>query len=283
MNNGLIINLTKNKPTENTKIKLRVFVSSNTGAVRTVNEDNYYIDELGIRDAECVERKIEFELVDRRTFAVFDGMGGESLGDVASKLSAEVMCDFSEKIKFSSPTELPSVISDCLSTANNKICYMTREKKCGTSGSTAAIVSLDRYYTGVFSIGDSRVYSYKNGILRCITEDQTLAVKKLKANIYTEEEALTSPDAHKLTSFIGIDNRGIGISAQEYGPFTTEEQFFLICSDGLTDMCSDSEIQNVFQDKTENNIAEILTELAIKNGGADNVTCIVIQIVYEGN
>lgn len=207
MNNGLIISLTKNKPTETTQIKLRVFVSSNTGSVRTVNEDNYYADELGIRDTESVEKKTEFELVGRRTFGVFDGMGGASLGDVASRISAEVMSDFASKISAAAHKELSASINECMSAANNKVCIMAREMKCGTSGSTAAVVSLDRYYTGIYNIGDSRVYSFKNGILKCITEDQTLAVKKLKANIYTEEEALTSPDAHKLTSFIGIDNR----------------------------------------------------------------------------
>lgn len=48
-------------------------------------------------------------------------------------------------------------------------------------------------------------------------------------------------------------------------------------------MCSDSEIQRVFEESSDENIAVSLTKLAIENGGADNVTCIAIQVVYEGN
>jgi protein phosphatase len=141
-----------------------------------------------------------------------------------------------------------------------------------------ALIVLWREMVYAFSIGDSRIYRCHNNGLEQVSEDQTLAIKKLKANIYTEEEARNSPDTHRITSYIGLDNRGVGVPHHAYEPFLFAESILLLCSDGLTDMCTDEEIQSILLSNDEAP-AKSLVELAIKNGGEDNVTCVVIKSI----
>ena len=134
-------------------------------------------------------------------------------------------------------------------------------------------------YNGVvypFNVGDSRVYFYsEDGEFKQISVDQTLAMKKLMNNIYDEETAKNSPDSHKLTSFLGVDSRGIGLKAVPSTPFNMGNGKIIICSDGLTDMCSDEEIKTVvFSSKYP---SKDLVAKALQNGGKDNVTCVVIS------
>ena len=153
---------------------------------------------------------------------------------------------------------------------------MVEERKANLSGSTMSMAFVDGTDAYIFSIGDSRVYYYCDDVLTQISEDQTLAMKKLKANIYTEEEARQSDDSHKITTFLGVDARSIGLKAQAYPPVDISKGCVLICSDGLTDMCSDEEIASIMKKKKKNTAYELATQ-AVANGGVDNVTCIVIE------
>ena len=101
-------------------------------------------------------------------------------------------------------------------------------------------------------------------------------MKKFKENIYTEEQAKNSPDAHRITNFLGIDECGLGPQAVHTGTFDSDSMIILICSDGLTDMCCDEEIADILSEKIENH-ADALVDRALENGGVDNVTCVVIS------
>ncbi|MBQ3970112.1 MAG: serine/threonine-protein phosphatase [Clostridia bacterium] len=255
----------------------KISVSSNVGFVRDHNEDNYYADELGIRTEENEKLSGELKLDKRRIFAVCDGMGGEDYGEVASLLSVKVLSLYEDKIRDVPQSEMNETINRYAAAANNEICEMVRQRHAHASGSTLAMVCIDNNEASVYNIGDSRVYIMKNNVLTQVTEDQTLALKKLRANIYTEEEAKNSPDAHTITSFLGVDNRGIGPKAIPSGTFATESMTFMICSDGLTDMCEDDEILDILVHELDDP-AEALVERALEHGGVDNTTCVVIRI-----
>ena len=94
---------------------------------------------------------------------------------------------------------------------------------------------------------------------------------------YTEEEAKNSRDVHVITSFIGVDSREVGLKALSYKPIKTADITVLICSDGLTDMCTNDEIKEILSQECDNH-AQLLVDKALENGGEDNVTCIVIKI-----
>lgn len=255
---------------------LSVTVSSHVGNVREHNEDNYYICELGTRhEQNCSDSKI-ISMQELQIFAVFDGMGGEAYGEEASSLAAQSLHTYSTSASLADISSIENFVKNYIDFANRKICQMIAEKKCGRSGSTMALIVLNKEMVQVFNVGDSRVYAYAANQLTQITEDQTLAMEKIKANIYTEEEAIMHGDTHKITSYLGVDEQGTGVSFLSYDPFPFEEGKLLICSDGLTDLCSDAEIAKILSE-SDGNDAERLVEKALENGGKDNVTCIVIQ------
>lgn len=273
------------KPTDNTEISgsskeimtAKVFVSTNVGFVREHNEDNYYADELGIRTEENEIMEGEIPLDKRRIFAICDGMGGEEFGDEASLISVNILSLYTEKIREAVQEDLNEAVNRYAAAANNEICEMVRQRNAHQSGSTLAMICMDNNDVNVYNIGDSRVYILQNDVLTQITEDQTLALKKLRANIYTEEEAMNSPDSHTITSFLGVDNRGIGPKAVPSGYFPTGSMTLMICSDGLTDMCDDEEICEILLEDNENP-ANALVEMALEHGGVDNTTCVVVQV-----
>ena len=273
------------KPSDTTEINevnkeiltAKVFVATQVGCVREHNEDNYYVDELGIRTDENEMLTGELLLDKRRVFAVCDGMGGEEFGEVASLISVNILGLYTESIRAAVQNEINETVNRYASAANNEICEMVRQRHAHQSGSTLAMICMDNNDVNVYNIGDSRVYILQNGALFQITEDQTLALKKLRANIYTEEEAKNSPDTQTITSFLGVDNRGIGPKAVPSGYFPTTHMTMMICSDGLTDMCEDDEIQEILNEDNENP-ANALVERALEHGGVDNTTCIVIRV-----
>lgn len=256
--------------------KIKVSVSTTVGCVRERNEDNFFADEFGMRLEEEESFTGELDFRCRRVFAVCDGMGGEDFGDEASEISAGVIGFYKSQLREAEPEKLHDVVNSYAISANNEIWEMVRRQDGYQSGSTLAMVLLDIENINVFNIGDSRVYFFKDKKLKQITEDQTLAMKKFKENIYTAEQAKNSPDCHRITNFIGIDERGLGPQAVHTGTFPLDHMTILICSDGLTDMCCDEEIAEILSEKIDNH-ADSLVDKALENGGIDNVTCVVIS------
>ena len=260
-------------------MRFRILAATDPGRVRQRNEDSFYADGIGNTEEESGFWQTELKQT-QCLCAVCDGMGGESLGREASRLAVSVMKTCRQEL--TEKTDVTAWTERYVTEANHQICEMAFREHCRISGSTLAMVSVAQGMVSVFHIGDSRVYYYHAGELRQITEDQTLAMKKLKANIYTEEEAKHSPDAHKITSFLGVDTRGTGLKAAAAVPFPLKDGMLLLCSDGLTDMCTDEEIAGILQTEQESP-AKALVGRALENGGEDNVTCIVLHSVQEGD
>ena len=259
------------------RTELLVSIATNVGNVRQVNEDNFYADKLGVREVENLCGYKVLSHSERYVFAVFDGMGGEQFGDLASEIAAKTLDEYADSIiAAESPEEMKDTVDRFASEANDRIVKMVDDMNGKLGGCTLAMVCTIGSQAYVFNIGDSRIYFYTNeNGLRQVSEDQTLAMKKLKANIYTEEEARLSEDAHKITSFLGVDSRNIGMKALSYEPVDLSEGALLLCSDGLTDMVSDEDISGSMSDMDEE-IAPRLVDQALENGGLDNVTCMVI-------
>lgn len=255
--------------------ELKVSVATDVGKERTQNEDNFYADGIGCRpdkDGVWTARIRQTAAM----FAVCDGMGGENCGKEASAIAAGQLSSAWKEFIRSRGSNVDGFVREYVKRANREICEMSFRESCGTSGSTLALAYIEDGKVHAYHIGDSRIYFYNSGKLEQITEDHTLAVSKLKANVYTEEEARTSPDAHKLTIFLGSDKREASIKAAMHEEFDLSDGIILICSDGLTDMCSDEEIAQVLSLRADNP-AEKLVAKALSNGGEDNVTCIVIE------
>lgn len=269
-----VIEKKKNKTTE----RYRVFLTTHKGLVRHNNEDNFTINN--------VSKKLEYKNVSFVSehdapvlAAVFDGMGGEEKGEYASFISARIAKGLYSAIKDPAGVPMDELVSNYVQAANDEIRNYLEENKCRTGGSTvvAAVIKNETIYP--FSLGDSRIYLMRDGQLSQISKDQTLAMKKYEANIYSLEEAERSNDSHKLTSFLGVDHSRKGLQPQFYEPVVMQQQDqLLLCSDGLYDELSADEIRQIIVNNPENPTLE-LVRAALASGGNDNVTCALIERV----
>jgi protein phosphatase len=260
---------------------MKVSFATDRGRLRENNEDSFCIDGkyrhiYGRSESDCY---IELDGT-AHVYGLFDGMGGEDYGETASALAA---AHFDRAMPIFKQTAADS-LSDCMNeyadTADSAICDMLISRDSDRGGCTFAAVCVKDGEIYPFWLGDSRIYFSSSDGLKQISEDQTLAAAKVKAGVYSAEVGENSPDSHKLTAFLG---RGGMRTESLYAPLPVESGVkILICSDGLSDMCSFEEIAAALDSDTAradstDNTAQSLVNLALENGGADNVTCIVLE------
>ena len=265
-----------------TEYTLRVSVSTHIGKLRGNHEDNFYLEGLYMNDIFRNDFSASYTVrsADGMTFAVFDGMGGAAYGEVASEIAVRTLRKYEKKLKYADGTRmLDQLVSSYTTEANDAICDMLTEKHCAVGGTTFSMLYFMGDAVKLYYLGDSRMYRYQSDGLTRLTRDHTVANQKVDAAIYTEEEAKHSPDQHRLTLFIGSDRKKVGLNADSRPPMPLEiGSKFLLCTDGLTNMCSDEEIHSLLSQNYFNEAA-VLVQAALQNGGADNITCIVLEVL----
>jgi protein phosphatase len=204
-------------------------------------------------------------------FAVADGMGGEANGEFASLAAVQALrsCCL-EKGR--------TAVSRCFSRANAVICREI-ERTGQKMGSTLATLYIDNRKATVCNIGDSRVYLLRNNHLTQISTDHTQVQQMVDLGILTLDEAKDHPNRHVLTQHLGIHECDMIIQPT----FSEELQLeagdtFLLCSDGLTDMVKENVIQVVLSTGIPEEQAQELVDEALRNGGKDNVTVLVVKV-----
>lgn len=260
--------------------RYRVYIASHKGLVRDNNEDNFTVNNV-CKKLEIKNVKFVSEHDAPLLTAVFDGMGGESKGEYASLISAKAAKQLYQNIiRTPDPeTRLEELVTAFVQNANNEIRAFLEENKCQTGGSTIVALVFIKGVAYPFSLGDSRIYLLRDGVISQISKDQTLAQKKYEANIYTLEEAEKSVDSHKLTSFLGVDYYRQGLAPQLFERIVLQEgDKLLLCSDGLYDELNMGEIRDVILENPQNPSFK-LVQAALNHGGNDNVTCALIERV----
>lgn len=248
--------------------KLQTCMTSDVGRIREKNEDNFIFH--GMYN-EKVEKHMEYTekicLTEPMLYGIFDGMGGEAYGEVASRLMA-MICQ-----KYQLHPGHLSKDACALCQIGNE--FVTREEELrGLSmGSTASMLI---FHEKAFAcnVGDSPIFLYRDGVLRKIYEEQT------EKKIYEQMQfigILNKKKKYRLLQHIGMQGEGVRISPYVEEFEIQDQDIFLICSDGLTDMVSEATIERVLSVFDEDS-AEKLVNLALENGGHDNVTVILIKV-----
>lgn len=236
--------------------KCRFTGLSDPGLLRSVNQDNYYIDPEG------------------RFFIVADGMGGHAGGQEASLIAAkQIRAHLEEKWN----SQIPSVrlLEEALEMANQGILEdQSNYPERGDMGTTVVIVLFRNDEAWRAHIGDSRLYRLRNGKLEQITEDHTWVARALKMGDITPEQARAHPWRHVLFQCLGRKEvRQVEIDSLDVQPGDR----LLLCSDGLTEEVPDDLLSHLLQSDTSfEEIATGLIEAAKKAGGSDNITLILV-------
>lgn len=257
------------------------YIISDIGLKRSHNEDNFL---FGNHFNENAQHHVEIgsgwqiQKSNWIVFGIFDGMGGCNQGEVASRIAAKCFQNKLESVKSDATTYiLDNVIRQAFQEANDEI--VVKNKTTGIIGTTGTILCFADSAYKIFYLGDTRVYSLTDEALSQLTTDQTLAQMKIDSGLFQENDPRLEADRHKLTDFIGRDIQGGNLRPREtlWVPLKIPGSF-LLCSDGLYNMCADSEMSRIMC--SEATIAEKAISLvshAMEYGGDDNITCILID------
>jgi protein phosphatase len=253
-------------------MRIEVAGTTHVGMKRNHNEDNYLI------------------LSDENLCCVADGMGGHSSGEIASKIAVDELAEFfrmtardqdvtwpfkMDKARNYDENRLATGIKLANKSIYERACTDTKYKGMGTT-----IVSLhfinETAYVG--HVGDSRVYFFRQGVLKQVTEDHSLLNDYLKAKKLSPEEIENFPHKNVIVRALGMKET-VQVDVAKVEP--QEGDVFLLCSDGLSGMVTDPQMQEILSRTMElEKACSQLVDLANAAGGNDNVTCVLAR--YHG-
>ena len=247
---------------------MKIVFSARThkGLRRADNQDNLYADGVSLPQ-NLKNRPFAFDAAGNAPvlLAVCDGLGGEENGEVASSLVVDRLSQSNYTLKSASCSKIKSAVEQLIASANRELC--STGKRCGTTIALAVITADGTYCC---NIGDSRIYCLFGKRLTRITNDHTCGSKASEGSSYDRRNG-----GNKLTRCIGIGEQCL---IEDY-PLIQRRCRMLICSDGLTDMVSDREIEAILKGgRTPGDASEILLKTALGGGGTDNISLIVADI-----
>jgi len=237
-------------------MKLNFTGATDTGLIRSHNQDAYYIDPDG------------------RFFILADGMGGHAGGEEASRIAIQEIQAYLTN-QWVSPENTQSLLRLAISQANNSILQdQLSHPERSDMGTTVVVVVFRSPEPPICAhLGDSRLYRLTNSQLCQITQDHTWVAKAIETGEISPEEARSHPYRHVLSRCLGRPD----LSDPEIYPFDVNPgDRLLLCSDGLTEELLDEEIFQLYQNPDLGQTASSLVEAAKANGGKDNITVILV-------
>ena len=251
--------------------------ASHLGKRRDNNEDNFFFGGSYMKNQEsCTNHILTKEPGEMREimnrgglFAVFDGMGGGEYGEVASLIAAEEAQRFVGNNSMVDPHDVTiSLKQFCLET-NDKIVRTAYDLGTNNMGSTIAGYYLfdDRFW--ICNLGDSKCYLYREGRLYQMSEDHTDEQEMQKIGITGRKPMLTQ--------YFGIDSEQMVLEPFVKSGYIWNGDVLLVCSDGLTDMVSEEDIEAILKaSPNPSHAVNKLVNAALDGGGKDNITVIII-------
>ena len=233
---------------------------TDTGRVRDTNEDSLSA------------------IVDWGVFAVADGVGGLSAGDVASRKVCELLADTCDTFRTVQPLTTDFInnrLRGAIKRANHWIRSESEHRDVRGMGTTLVLFSLDPQdpSRGIsLHAGDSRLYRLRDGKFKQLTVDHSIA-----GQLGVDESEL-----HPYMQ--GVITRAVGIQPEVHLEETAVEvqpgDLFLVCSDGLTRMIPDPELQRLIEEENGSlqHTANLLVDRANDAGGYDNITLILVRV-----
>ena len=245
---------------------LEVATATHPGMVRSHNEDSIAADaEIGLA-------------------VLADGMGGYNAGEVASGIVVELIrTELKKTLTEKKAADLngnsvESLLAEHSERANAAI-YQAAQSQPQYSGmgTTLVVAMWHDNKVSVGHIGDSRLYRLRGETLEQVTRDHSLLQEQIDSGMITREQARHSQNKNLVTRAVGIDPQ-VEAEVHTYG--VEQGDIYLLCSDGLSDMVSDEDIQLTLNSLSANLglAAQQLVQQANDNGGRDNVSVILVRV-----
>lgn len=235
---------------------------TDVGRARDENQDAFAVEEnLGL-------------------YIVSDGIGGAHAGALASTIVAEILPQRlhqeAKALCTASDRKVSSILRQAISTLSREV-YRKSAGEPGLNGMGATVVAalIRPLYAHIVHMGDSRAYRFRNGQLKCLTEDHSVVALLVRNGEISASEAQTHPARSQLTRFVGMphDTRP---DVQTLKLDTTDR--LLLCTDGLTGMVSEADIAHILSAEPDPQRAcQKLVAAANRAGGKDNITALLIE------
>jgi serine/threonine protein phosphatase PrpC len=233
---------------------------THVGKVRKLNEDSF------------------LERSDLGLWVVADGMGGHSSGDVASQMIVNTLAQLTQP---ATASDLMIEVRSRLANVNEALRQEAETRGPGTiiASTVVAMLAAGPFFAAVWA-GDSRLYVLREGRLSQVTEDHSHVQEMVKMGLLDEEEASRHPNANVVTRAVGAHEE---LELQVVQDRIRNGDVFLLCSDGVTRMMTDPEIEGILNSGAIGECLPRLIELALERGGKDNVTAILIETHPQEN
>ena len=241
------------------------------GKIRNNNEDNFWCcgDSLEAQNQGMSHirsgymKQSEYPLL-----AVFDGMGGESCGEMAAFLAAEACGEHFKTAKDGIRNDPEEFLNEICESMNQAICDYGRSNKINSMGTTAALLAFAEDAVYSCNLGDSRIYKSDREKFYQISQDHVLG-----RSLFGKAP---------LTQYLGMEEENLQLEPSISRHEIKIWDRFLLCSDGITDMLSDGEIADILsRDIPVVKTVEILVDRALKKGGRDNITVVLCEIMEQ--
>lgn len=242
---------------------MRVYSGTDIGKHRNVNQDYVYASTDSVGNLPNL-------------FVVADGMGGHNAGDFASSYAVSVFVD---SVKENADFNPVKIIRHGIETANRQLLEQAgKSAKRRGMGTTMVVATVAGNYVYVANVGDSRLYVVGENIVQ-VTRDHSLVQEMVRIGELTPEEARNHPDKNIITRALGA---GETVDIDFFDYRLEKNSHILMCSDGLSNMVTDAEMQKIIQE--EQDVLETgrkLVKTANDYGGKDNIAVVLIEPFTE--
>jgi protein phosphatase len=239
---------------------------SESGRVRARNED-----------AVAVDREYGVALV-------ADGMGGHRSGEVASRMAVDIVIErlraSVRQCRAGTLQSTPLQFAEQIVVEANQAIHNAASLQAGCSGmgTTLALAIFHEQRVALLHVGDSRIYRLRDGRLQLLTRDDSLLHDQVELGLIAAEDASDSHNRHLVTQALGIS---VCVTVHLREEDLCSGDVFLLCTDGLSDLVEESDIELVV-DSLKTNLslaASHLVQLANDNGGYDNITVALVRVL----
>lgn len=240
---------------------MKLWGITHRGVVREENQDAYAVHTLS----------------DHQLLAVVcDGMGGARAGKVASAMAVEAFQELFTQLWNAGVLNGEDMLESAAAHANEAVYHRsTTDDNCFGMGTTMVAVLLNGTHASILNEGDSRAYYITPESITRVTRDHSLVEDLVRRGDLTPDQARIHPHKNLITRALGSE---AALHADLFTLEVEEGSFFVLCSDGLSNIVSDQEIlYEVLHGGPAESCCQRLLDIAIKRGAPDNVTVVVIQ------
>lgn len=249
-------------------MRIRASGRSDVGLTRQHNEDSWEIDG------------------ERRLYLVADGMGGHTHGEVASRTAVDAIREYvgefhrdgaGSRGSASGGSRHSNVLEGAIQSAHEQVLRkIRRDGSLYGMGTTIVALLASKDSAVLAHVGDSRLYRLRNGTMQLLTEDHTWVNEQVTAGFLSEDQARVHPLKNVVTRALGGEGT-LEVDVEQVDLCPGDR--FLLCSDGLTTMLRDEEIERrLRQDDPPEQICSALVADAQERGGYDDTTVIVLDV-----